>query len=152
MTRSFREGEIADLYLTLLDAWNQRDPDAFADLFALQGHAIGYDGSLMEGREEIRASLAAIFEDHVPARYVGKVLGVDGLSGEAALLRAAAGMVAPGADDLNERTSVQSLVAIRLVEGWQIMLWQNTPAAFDGRPDDRAELEDELRQLIPHRA
>ena len=109
----------------------------------------------MEGREEIRASLAAIFEDHVPARYVGKVLGVDGLSGEAALLRAAAGMVAPGADDLNERTSVQSLVAIRLVEGWQIMLWQNTPAAFDGIPQypaDPPRSEDELRQLIPHRA
>jgi uncharacterized protein (TIGR02246 family) len=148
VTRSFREGEVTDLYVRLLDAWNQRDADAFADLFALQGHAIGYDGSPMDGREEIRSSLTAIFEDHAPARYVGKVRGVEGLSGESALLRAVAGMVPPGARDLNVHTSVQSLVAVRLIEGWQIVLWQNTPASFDGRPDDRAHLDDELRQLL----
>jgi len=152
VTRSFREGEVTDLYVRLLDAWNQRDADAFADLFALQGHAIGYDGSLLDGREEIRSSLRAIFEDHVPAGYVGKVRGVEGLSGESALLRAVAGMVPPGAHDLNGNTSVQSLVAVRLVEGWQIILWQNTPASFDGRPDDLAQLNDELRQLIPRRS
>lgn len=149
VTRSFREGEVTDLYIRLLDAWNQRDADAFADLFAVQGHAIGYDGSPMDGREAIRSSLEAIFEDHAPARYVGKVRGVESLSGESALLRAVAGMVPPGQTELNPAVNtMQTLVAIKRDGQWRIALYQNTPAQFHGRPELSQALTEELRQLI----
>ena len=108
-------------------------PTAFADLFAVQGHAIGYDGSpwMGEGRAGPRSR-------RVPPRLTprrgtwGRCAASRASREKSALLRAVAGMVPPGAHDLNAHTSVQSLVAVRLIEGWQIILWQNTPASFDG--------------------
>jgi uncharacterized protein (TIGR02246 family) len=36
------------LYLDLLAAWNARSADAFAMLFAEDGHVVGFDGSPMK--------------------------------------------------------------------------------------------------------
>ena len=35
------ESPVRDLYAHLLDAWNRRDPDAFAALFAADGTSVG---------------------------------------------------------------------------------------------------------------
>jgi hypothetical protein len=56
--------ELETLYRDLLDAWNRRDVAGFAELFAPGGHAVGFDGSEMDGPEEIRSSLEGIFGDH----------------------------------------------------------------------------------------
>jgi uncharacterized protein (TIGR02246 family) len=141
--------EVESLYRALLDAWNRTDAAGFASLFLPEGQSVGFDGSEMDGAEQIRTSLEAIFADHRPATYVGKVRSVHVLSAEAALLRAVAGMVPPQGSDLNENLAIQSLVAVRRDGGWRIALWHNTPAAFHGRPEDRAALMDELRQLVP---
>jgi uncharacterized protein (TIGR02246 family) len=77
------------------------------------------------------------------------VRDVRSLSADVALLRAAVGMVPPGGDDINPATNaIQSLVAVRLEGRWQVALYQNTPAAFHGRPEAAVELTDELRGLL----
>jgi uncharacterized protein (TIGR02246 family) len=66
-----------------------------------------------------------------------------------ALLRAAAGMVPPGGDDLNpDVNTVQTLLAARAGDGWRIVLFQNTPAQFHGRPELTEQHLAELRPLV----
>jgi hypothetical protein len=55
-------------------------------------------------------------------------------------------MVKPGETAVNPTTNaVQSLVAVRTDAGWRVALFQNTPAAFHGRPDESARLTAELQ-------
>ncbi len=143
------EREVRSLYRELLDAWNARDAGAMAALFAPDGGVVGFDGSSHEGPEGIRADLGRIFAHHPTASFVGKVRSVRPLSADVALLRAVAGMVPPGASALNpDVNAVQTLVAVRLEGGWRIASFQNTPAAFHGRPDLVERLTEELRDLL----
>ena len=143
------EAPIAALYQRLLDSWNRRDAAAYAALFDEEGHVIGFDGSPMTGGVEIEASLRQIFADHVTAAYIGKIRGVRFLSADVAILRAVAGMVPPGASDINPAVNaLQTLVATRRDGQWRIVLFQNTPAQFHGRPEVAAALTEKLRALL----
>jgi uncharacterized protein (TIGR02246 family) len=143
------EIEVRVLYQRLLDAWNARSAQDFAALFAEDGSLIGYDGSQLNGRVEIEASLGRIFKDHLTASYINIVREVRSLSADVVLLRAVAGMVPHGKTDLNpEVNAIQSLVAQKRGGGWQIALFQNTPAQFHGRPDLARELTDELGGIL----
>ena len=120
------------LYDALIDAWNRRNADQYAELFESDGFIVGFDGSEVSGREEIRKHLAAIFRDHPTASYLTKVREVRDL-GEVSVLRAIAGMIPPGGGDLMpDRNAVQTLVARE-----KIVLFQNTPAQMLG--DEVAE-------------
>jgi uncharacterized protein (TIGR02246 family) len=69
------------------------------------------------------------------------------LSSEVALLRAIAGMVPQGKSDLDPKlNAIQSLVA-RKEDVWRVILFQNTPAQFHGRPEMVHEMTDELREV-----
>src|SRR4051812_40639606 len=85
------EKQLTELYEALLDSWNGKDAARFAALFRSDGYAVGFDGSQMSGPEEIQASLAAIFNDHEVATYVGIVKEVRSLSTDIFLLKAVAG-------------------------------------------------------------
>ncbi len=61
------EGAAQDLYTRLINAWNHRDAQTFANLFADDGTSIGFDGSQATTPEEIRSHLAPIFADHPTA-------------------------------------------------------------------------------------
>ena len=144
------ETEIRGLYQSIIDRWNARDAAGFAALFTEEGQCVGFDGSELDGRGEIDASLTAIFADHPTAPYVTSVRWVRVLGADVALLRAVAGMIPPGQSDLNPAlNAIQTLVAVRHDEGWAAALLQNTPAAFHGRPDASAALTNELRALVP---
>ena len=146
------EAAVRGLYQALLEQWNRRDAAGMADLFAEAGHLVGFDGSVVNGRAAIAAHLAPIFRDHPTAAYVGKVREVRFLAPGVAVLRAVAGLVPPGAADINPAlNAVQSLVAARHDGQWRVELYQNTPAAFHGRPEESAALTAELRQLLPPR-
>jgi len=55
-------------------------------------------------------------------------------------------MVPPGKSDINPETNaIQSLIAVRSGDGWQIALFQNTPAQFHGRPEQAKALTEELQ-------
>jgi uncharacterized protein (TIGR02246 family) len=144
-----QEQPVLALYRRLLDAWNAHDASAYAACFADDGHAIGFDGSAMDGRTEIESSLRRIFADHVTGTYVAKVRGVRLLGADAALLRAVAGMVPPGGTDVNPAVNaLQTLVAVRGAGEWRIALFQNTPAQFHGRSEAAAALTEELRAQL----
>lgn len=140
---------VNDLYRQQLDGWNTRNADALGALYAEDANVIGFDGSQVDGRAEIEAHFRQIFADHQTATYVGKIREVRFLNPDVAILRAVAGMVPPGKSDLNpDANAVQTLVAVRQGDRWQIALYHNTPAAFHGRPEASQALTEELRRLL----
>jgi len=146
------EPAVAELYSTLIAAWNNRDARAFASVFAEDGSLIGFDGSDPNGRATIEREQQAIFADHTPAQYIAKVRSVELLAPTVALLRAVVGMIPPGASDLKpERNAHQTLLARKYGEEWRVALFQNTPAAYDGRPELVQALTEELRRVAAQR-
>ena len=140
------------LYFDLLKAWNERDAARFAALFTEHGQTVGFDGSTTDGPASIASHLRPIFESHPTAKFVAKVRHIQFIHEDVAVLGAVAGMIPPGGTDIMEaRNTIQSLVAARTGEHWRIVLFQNTPATFDGRPQDRAALTEELRTLLPEK-
>jgi uncharacterized protein (TIGR02246 family) len=143
------ENEVGLLYQELLKRWNKRRASEMTDLFAEDGNLVGFDGSQINGRSEARSVLSQIFADHQTAAYLGIVKEVRLLSPDVAILRAVAGMVPPGHSDINpEVNAVQTLVAVKRQNKWSIALFQNTPAAFHGRPELSERMTEELRQAL----
>ena len=141
------EGEVRKLYQDLIDAWNRRSASDMAALFHDEGVSIGFDGSEMIGPSSIQSELTRIFAEHPTAPYIVKVKAGLLLSPEVALLRAIAGMVPLGKNDLDPKlNAIQSLVA-RKEDGWRVILFQNTPAQFHDRPELVQQMTDELRGL-----
>jgi uncharacterized protein (TIGR02246 family) len=149
MSHSPDEQHVRDLYRHLLDAWNARQPDAFAALFLDDGEAIGFDGSQLVGRARIAAELSRVFGTHPTAAFVSIIRNVRFPAMDIAVLRANAGMIPPGQDDINPAVNaVQVMVAARQGLRWRIASCQNTPAQFHERPDLAEELTAELRSLL----
>ena len=143
------EAAVRRLYEALLRGWNAADGTAFAAPFADDGHVVGFDGSQVAGSAAIAEEMGRIFADHATGSYVGKVRGVRFISQEGAVLRAAAGMVPAGRSDLEPQlNAVQTLVAEQRDGEWRVVLYQNTPARLDGRPELVEELTRELRQEL----
>jgi uncharacterized protein (TIGR02246 family) len=141
--------EARELYRQLLEAWDKRNARDFALLFAPDGNIVGFDGTQVFGQAEVGAHVSEIFSHHQTARYVSIVREVRPVSDSATILTAVAGMVPPDKDDINpEVNAVQTLVAAKTAGGWKVALFQNTPAAFHGRPDDAKKLTEELRKSI----
>lgn len=139
-----------DAYRQLLVAWNERDARAFSALFDTDGVMIGYDGSSAEGRDEILGHLDPIFENHPTATYLAHVTDLREIGGGLVMLRAMAGMVPPGENQVNPSVNALHTALVRTVSGRpSIVLFQNTPAQYHGRQD----LSDEhLRTLEPQLA
>ena len=143
------EGAARELYEKLIQAWNKRNARDFALLFASNGSIVGYDGSQVDGQLDVGAHISEIFSHHQTASYVTIVREVRPISSDVVVLRANAGMVPPGKDELNpDRNAVQSMVAARKGGKWEIALFQNTPAAYDGRPELSKKLTEELRTVL----
>lgn len=140
---------IRELYQRVIAAWNARDAVAFAACFAEDGTSIGFDGSAIEGQGEIRSHLRAIFADHLTGRYVITVREVRFLGDDVALLRAVTGMVPANQQTIAPQVNaLQTLLATRRAEGWRVVLLQNTPAQYHGRPDAARQLTEELQALV----
>ena len=143
------EDDVRALHRALLDRWNARDAAGFAGCLARDGSIVGFDGSMVDGAAAVESHLAGIFSDHEPATYVGAVREVRALADGAVLLRAVAGMVPPGQTEVKpEVNAVQSVVAVEQAGEWRVALFQTTPAAFHGRPDDAERLTRELQALV----
>jgi len=149
VTARVDEAAVRDLYARLLDAWNCRSAQDFAALFAEDGSMIGYDGSQAVG-PEVLDHLTSIFADHPTAAYVAKVRTLRPLGRGAVVLRAGVGMVPPGQRTLNTAVNaVQTLVAEEHAGSWRIVLFQNTPALYHGRPQLAERRTAELQELLP---
>jgi uncharacterized protein (TIGR02246 family) len=148
--RQAREDEeVGALYRSLLDAWNQRRAERMAELFLEDGIVVGFDGSQMRGARAVHDEMSRIFADHRPARYLGIIRAVTFLKADVATLHAVAGMVPPGKREIkSENNTVQTLTAVKRDGRWQIAVYQNTPARFDGRPQLAAALTAELEESL----
>jgi uncharacterized protein (TIGR02246 family) len=143
------EGAARELYEKLIQAWNKRNARDFALVFASNGSIVGYDGSQVDGQLDVGAHISEIFSHHQTAAYVTIVREIRPISSDVVVLRANAGMVPPGKDELNpDRNAVQSMVAVRNGGKWEIALFQNTPAVYDGRPELAKKLTEELRAVL----
>jgi uncharacterized protein (TIGR02246 family) len=146
--------EVNALYESLIAAWNDRDAAGMARLYAPAGNQVGFDGSAMDSPAAIERGLDPIFRDHPTARFVTIVREIRELGPETMMLRAVAGMIPPGETAIKpDRNAVQTLVASRSGDGrWQIELFQNTPARYDGRPELAAALTRELQSVADRRS
>jgi uncharacterized protein (TIGR02246 family) len=143
--RTMSENDVRSLYDTLIAGWNAHNGEAMAAPFADDGVIIGFDGSVDSGRQTISSKMASIFADHETGRYAVKVQYVRKLGLQAVILRAIAGLVPPGQTAINPETnSHQTVVAEEQQGQLKIVLFQNTPAQFHGRP---ALVEDMTREL-----
>ena len=143
------DDELRSLYSRLIEGWNAADAEAMADVIARDGLVIGFDGSQMLGREQVAAELGGIFADHETASYVAKVRSVTAMGDSAGVLYAVAGMVPPGGSALvPDRNAIQSVAGRRTGQGWEVVLFQTTPARFDGRPELAEALTAELSELL----
>ncbi len=143
---------IRRLYEQILIAWNQQDAPAMAAYFEEEGNLVGFDGTQADSRADIEDHLRPIFADHPTAAYVAKVREIRMLSSNVGILRAVVGMIPPGSDDISlAGNTIQSLVAVQNADGWQATLFQSTPAAWHGRPQDSAALTEELRRDVMRR-
>ncbi|MEO8405060.1 MAG: SgcJ/EcaC family oxidoreductase [Chitinophagaceae bacterium] len=137
------------LYKNLLQYWNNADAKGYASLFADDANLIGFDGSQVNGSAEIEKHLAGIFANHKTASYISIVRQVRFLSPEIVILCAVAGMVPPGKTDINPATNaIQTAVLQKKGSAYQLAVFQNTPAAFHGRPEDAENLTNELRKAL----
>jgi len=141
--------EVEGLYHALLRAWDDQDAAGMAAYFADEGVLIGFDGSLVVGRAAIEAHLDPIFKNHPTPLYVAKIQDVRTIHPDVLMLRAATGLMPRGMADINPAlNAIQSVVFKRTGKAWPIMLFQNTPAAWHGRDDERKALTEELRAEI----
>ncbi|MEO8111443.1 MAG: SgcJ/EcaC family oxidoreductase [Ginsengibacter sp.] len=137
------------LYKTLLESWNNQDAKKFANLFATDGNVIGFDGSQMNSRQQINDELSKIFSEHQVASYVGIVRDIRPLGSNVFLLSAVAGMVPPGKLAIKEDVNtIQTLIAQKGNDQIMISLFQNTPAAYHGRPQLSKKLTEELQRVF----
>jgi uncharacterized protein (TIGR02246 family) len=142
------EAAVAAPYEQLIDGWNARDGKQFAEPFAESGTAIGFDGSEMSGRDTIAAELQRIFDDHETAAYVAKVKSLRLLRPDVAVLRSVVGMIpADGSSVEPDKNAHQTVIAAKDGPEWRIVLLQNTPAQYHGRPELVDELTAELQQV-----
>jgi uncharacterized protein (TIGR02246 family) len=138
-----------ELYEKLIQSWNKRNARDFALLFASNGSIVGFDGSQVNGQLDVGAHVSEVFSHHQTAAYVTIVREVRPITADLVLVRANAGMVPPGKDDINpELNAVQSLVAAWKSGKWEIALFQNTPAAYHDRPELSKKLTEELRAVL----
>jgi uncharacterized protein (TIGR02246 family) len=141
--------EIQYLYEQLVDSWNKMNSNAYAALFTEDGSIVGFDGSQANSRKDIHDHLSEIFTDHQPAKFITIIREIRFLSPSVGLLRAVAGMVPRGKAEINPKTNaIQSLVAIKKDDHFLIAMFQNTPAAYHGRPQLAEQLTKELQQQL----
>ena len=143
---------VHELLARYLEAWNARDPAALAAGLVEEALIVGFDGSVMEGREAARATIATIFSQYATGRYVWLPRRVRELGPGLAVISAMAGLVPAGQADVDPRlNAVQTLVAVHRAGEWRIAVFQNTPAQFHGRPEAAESLTAELRAELRRR-
>jgi uncharacterized protein (TIGR02246 family) len=144
------EAALRALYEQVMAGWNSGDGNAFAAPFAEDADFVAFDGSYFKGREEIASFHQVLFDQFLKGtRLVGKVRGVRLLTPDVAVMHAVGGTVMPGQSDLEPaRNSIQTLVATKHAGEWHLAAFQNSRAAYMGRPELGQALTEELRQLL----
>jgi uncharacterized protein (TIGR02246 family) len=120
--------EIRSLHRRMLQAWDDGDGAAFAAPFSDDAVFIGFDGSVVRGRERIAASHQELFDRWLKGtRLVEERTEVRLLSADVAVVHALGGTVKRGkSKPAPERDSIQTLVAVKRTGAWKFVSFQNT--------------------------
>lgn len=141
--------EIVALYLQVLQQWNKRNAAGMTAMFTTNGTFIGFDGSQLNGQQEIYTVFDEIFNNFPTAAYVSIIKEVRVLTDDTALLLAVVGMVAEGHTDITPSVNaIHTITAVRVDDRWRVALLQNTPAAYHGRPELADQLTADLRAAL----
>jgi uncharacterized protein (TIGR02246 family) len=141
---------VAALLQQMIDGWNRGSGAGFAVPFAEDGDQVAFDGTHLQGRQQIAEFHQMLFDRFLSGtRLVGKVVDVRFLAPDVALAHGIGGTVMPGETDLApDRNSVQTLVAVKIDGEWRLVRLHNSRAEFMGRPEAAAAFTEELRQLL----
>jgi uncharacterized protein (TIGR02246 family) len=128
------EGRVTDqrairaLHRRVLEAWGAGDGEAFAAPFSDDAVFIGFDGSVMRGREQIASSHQEVFDRWMKGtRLVEEGTEVRFVARDVAIVHALGGTLMRGkSEPAPERESIQTLVAVRHAGGWSFASFQNT--------------------------
>ncbi len=140
---------IENLYIELLSNWNNQNSLGMSELFSEQGIIVGFDGSTITGKNEINAHLTEIFTHHKTATYVAKIKSIQSITSEVFMLQGIAGMIPPEKKEIYPRLNViQTLVASKKQNKFQIELFQNTHLAFHMNKQLKKDVIKELKELV----
>jgi uncharacterized protein (TIGR02246 family) len=120
--------EIGEIPLQMVAAWNRGDADGFAAPFTDTADFIAFEGSHLEGRDEIAAFHRQIFATVVKGtRLEGGVRFVRLLTPDLAVMHSWARYAnLPGEDESSGgRLSMQLYVVVRTDAGWRAEAVQN---------------------------
>ena len=126
--RAADERAIRALHGRMLEAWGAGDGEAFAAPFSDDALFIGFDGSVMRGRQQIAATHQEVFDRWMKGtRLVEERTDVRFVDPDVAIVHALGGTVPRGkSQPTPERDSIQTLVAARDARGWSFVAFQNT--------------------------
>lgn len=141
---------IRRLYDDLMRAWNDGDAASFAKVFHVDGDLVGFDGTHLRGRNEIRAFHDDLFHLYVTGtRLVGVVRSVRFLDADVAVMHAEGGTTMPGESEVDPaRNSIQTMVATNVDGAWRLAAFQNTRIVYFGRPELLERLTAELNTYV----
>jgi uncharacterized protein (TIGR02246 family) len=140
---------VKSLYESLLNYWNKADAKAYASLFSADANIIGFDGSQSDGRQEILDHLSNIFANHKTGIYVSSIQQIRNVTSSVVMLKAFAGLIPAGQNDINpDINAIQTMIAVKMSDQWWISIFQNTPAAFHGRPELKIAMTNELKEAF----
>lgn len=144
-----KKEQLQAIYLHLLESWNSNDATAYADLFSDDGFVVGFDGSEMHGREDIQKQLQQIFKDHRVSPYVSIVRETRQWSQDIFMLTSTVGMIPFGSSTVNPKVNAIQNMVVSFEHGkGEIIFFQNTPAAYHGRPEKAEQLTQELNSAV----
>jgi uncharacterized protein (TIGR02246 family) len=126
--RAADERAIRALHGRVLEAWGAGDGEAFAAPFSDDALFIGFDGSMMRGREQIASTHQEVFDRWMKGtRLVEERTEVRFVGPDVAIMHMLGGTVMRGkSEPTPERDSIQTLVAVRDAGGWSFVSFQNT--------------------------
>jgi uncharacterized protein (TIGR02246 family) len=122
------ERAIRALHGRVLEAWGAGDGEAFAAPFSDDAVFIGFDGSVMRGREQIASTHQEVFDRWMKGtRLVEEGTEVRFVARDVAIVHTLGGTLMRGkSQPAPERDSIQALVAVRDGAGWSLASFQNT--------------------------
>jgi uncharacterized protein (TIGR02246 family) len=129
------EQAVRALYQQLMDGWNQGSGSAFAAAFTDDGDLVAFDGTHLEGREQIASFQQRLFDKYLKGtRLVGEVEGVRFLDPDTAVMHAVGNTIMRGRQQpARQRASIQTLIAVRRDREWRVAAFQNTRIRPMGR-------------------
>ncbi|MHB1423271.1 MAG: SgcJ/EcaC family oxidoreductase [Gemmataceae bacterium] len=112
----------------LATAWERGDADAFAAAFTEDADYIAFDGTHWKGRREIAECHRPLFQGFFKgSRLAGEWQTIRMLTSDVALIHSKGAILLAGQKKPTRgRLSVQTLVAVKRIEGWRLAAFQNT--------------------------